>query len=412
MAKRVLVVSQHYWPETFRITDICETWAAQGIEVDVLCGLPNYPKGEFFGGYSWNGPFDETHNGVHIYRAKEVRRKGNTSWRIFWNYISFPFFARFRIRKLLKNNYDAIFSYETSPVFMAYPALWFAKKTKTPCTIYVLDLWPENLFASFSIQNKLLRRILTNVSLWHYKKADRLIAMSATMQNMLAHSTGKNKDDIAVIPQYSEDFYATRPIPSPTISSFFPNDTFNIMFAGNISPAQSLDTLVLAAKQANETLPNKVHYVIVGDGMYRTELEALCNQHGISHLFTFTGQYPATDIPAFQVAADALFVALNKSMLGVTIPAKVASYCAAGKPILASMDGEGAHVIDTSACGYSSPAEDAFALAENIQRIAQLSQAELAKMGENGFDYYEHHFQKSLLLGQLEDFIFDGKVPL
>ena len=412
MAKRLLVISQHYWPETFRITDICESFAEKGIEVDVLCGLPNYPLGEFFEGYSGNGPFEEKRNGVNIYRAKEIRRKGNTSLRILLNYISFPFFALFRMRSLLKNKYDAIFSYETSPVFMAYPALRFAKKTNTPCTVYVLDLWPENLFASFTIKSKFLRNILTKASIWHYKKADRLIAMSPTMQQQLLLSTEKNIKDITVIPQYCEDFYAERPAVRQDILTFFKSNAFNIMFAGNISPAQSLDTLVYAAKEVEKNLPGGVHYVIVGDGMYKQTLEALCTEHGVSQLFTFTGQFPSTDIPVFQSVTDALFGALNKTMQGITIPAKIASYCAAGKPMLISMNGEGALVVNNAQCGYSSPAEDAAALAENIQKMALLSKKELQQMGENGFDYYKAHFKKDILLNQLEAFIFEGGAAL
>ena len=412
MAKRILVVSQHYWPEQFRITDICESFVQKGIDVDVLCGLPNYPKGEFFEGYNKNGPFEETHNGVNIYRAKEIPRKGNTSLRIFLNYMGFPFFALFRMRTLLKNKYDAIFSYETSPVFQAYPALRFAKKTKTPCTIYVLDLWPENLYTSFTVKSNLLRKILKSSSHWHYKKADRLIAMSSSMQKMLAEATGKSPEKIAVIPQYCEDLYTQRPQVSDDILVHFKKDAFNILFAGNISPAQSLQTLVLAAKEAEKLLNDKVNYVIVGDGMSRSEIEDLCIQHGVSHLFTFTGQSPVTDIPAFQACANALFAGLSKDAMGITIPAKIASYCAAGKPLLVAIDGESAIAVSTAKCGYTSPAEDYMILAENIIKMVNLPTEELNVMGKNGFSYYEENFKKDTLLNELENFIFEGGATL
>ena len=152
--KRILVVSQHYWPENFRITDICAGFAADGCEVDVLCGLPNYPKGEWFEGYRYTGPRRESHAGVQIFRAGEIRRRGNTSLRIFLNYISFPVTALFNLPRLHGRKYDAVFCYETSPVLMMLPAVVYAKLHRVPLTTYVLDLWPENLYSVMPVRNR------------------------------------------------------------------------------------------------------------------------------------------------------------------------------------------------------------------------------------------------------------------
>ena len=409
MTKRILVVSQHYWPENFRITDICEAFVQRGIEVDVLCGLPNYPKGEFFDGYGWKGPFQEERGGVHIYRCREIPRQGNTKSRIFWNYVSFPFFARFQIGRFKKKRYDAIFSYETSPVMMAYPAIRLAQKTGVPCTVYVLDQWPENLYSVFPVKNRFLRKAVQIVSDWHYRKADRLIALSPQARTHLAKVTGKPPEKIAVIPQYCEDFYAQRPEVPEDIRALF-GCGLTVLFAGNISPAQSLETLVLAAKKAQAKMPDAIRYVIVGDGMSRSDLEHFCAQQHVAHLFTFTGQKKAEEIPAYQAAAGALFAGLNRSdMLGFTIPAKIASYCAAGRPILASMDGAGADVVRQAECGFASPAEDADKLADNLLALAVASPEERARMGDAGFAYYQAHFRRDAILDDLESFLFTSK---
>ena len=409
MTKRILVVSQHYWPENFRITDICEAFVQRGIEVDVLCGLPNYPKGEFFSGYSWKGPFREERRGVQIYRCREIPRRGNTRSRIFWNYVSFPFFARMQLGRFKKKRYDAIFSYETSPVMMAYPAIRLAQKTGVPCTVYVLDQWPENLYSVFPVKSRLLRKMAQAVSDWHYRKADRLIALSSQAQEHLMRLTGKSREKVAVIPQYCEDFYAQRPQVPPEIRTLF-SGAFTVLFAGNISPAQSLETLVLAAKQAEETAPGAVRCVIVGDGMSRGSLERFCQEQRVAHLFTFTGQKKAEEIPLYQAAAGALFAGLNRSdMLGFTIPAKIASYCAAGRPILASMDGAGADVVRKAGCGFASPAENVDELAKNLLTLAAASPEERARMGEAGFAYYRAHFRRDAILDELESFLFTSK---
>ena len=201
MAKRILVVTQHFWPENFRINDMVQGFTQDGYEVDVLCGLPNYPKGEWFDGYSQNGPWEETYGKAQIFRAKELPRKGNTSLNIFLNYVSWPLYAAGALDRL-PGGYDAVFCFNTSPVLMCWPAILYARKHHIPFTNYVLDLWPENLYSVLPIRNKLLRGIAQGVSDWLYKKADRLIAMSQPLQQRLCARTGKSADKVAVIPQY------------------------------------------------------------------------------------------------------------------------------------------------------------------------------------------------------------------
>ena len=209
--KKILVVTQHFWPENFRINDIVEGFLQDGIAVDVLCGLPNYPKGEWFPGYSAAGPFEEEWHGARLYRCKEVPRRGNTSVNIFLNYVSWPWYAAHALHRL-PGGYDAVFCFNTSPVLMCWPAIRYAKKHHIPFTNYVLDIWPENLYSVLNVKNKALRAIAQGVSDALYKKADRLIAMSEPLQQRLCQRTGMSPQKIAVIPQYCEDFYA---VPQP-----------------------------------------------------------------------------------------------------------------------------------------------------------------------------------------------------
>ena len=209
--KKILVVTQHFWPENFRINDIVEGFLQDGIAVDVLCGLPNYPKGEWFPGYSAAGPFEEEWHGARLYRCKEVPRRGNTSVNIFLNYVSWPWYAAHALHRL-PGGYDAVFCFNTSPVLMCWPAIRYAKKHHISFTNYVLDIWPENLYSVLNVKNKALRAIAQGVSDALYKKADRLIAMSEPLQQRLCQRTGMPPQKIAVIPQYCEDFYA---VPQP-----------------------------------------------------------------------------------------------------------------------------------------------------------------------------------------------------
>ena len=405
--KKILVVTQHFWPENFRINDIVEGFLQDGIAVDVLCGLPNYPKGEWFPGYSAAGPFEEEWHGARLYRCKEVPRRGNTSVNIFLNYVSWPWYAVHALHRL-PGGYDAVFCFNTSPVLMCWPAIRYAKKHHIPFTNYVLDIWPENLYSVLNVKNKALRAIAQGVSDALYKKADRLIAMSEPLQQRLCQRTGMPPQKVAVIPQYCEDFYAV-PQPDAALQAQF-GGRFNLVFTGTFTPAQSLETVITAVQDARSRGADMLHLLLVGDGMSRAALEAKVKDLHAEDAVTFYGSVPATDIPKFTALADALIVCLSDSPdLGLTVPAKVASYMAAGKPVLASMDGAGNAAV-AAAGGLSSPACDAAALADNLLALTRMDAAQHAAMGQSAKEYYLAHYRRSELLRKLEHFILEGRV--
>ena len=405
--KKILVVTQHFWPENFRIKDIVEGFLQDGIAVDVLCGLPNYPKGEWFPGYSAAGPFEEEWHGARLYRCKEVPRRSNTSVNIFLNYVSWPWYAAHALHRL-PGGYDAVFCFNTSPVLMCWPAIRYAKKHHIPFTNYVLDIWPENLYSVLNVKNKALRAIAQGVRDALYKKAARLIAMSETLQQRLCQRTGMPPQKIAVIPQYCEDFYAV-PQPDAALQAQF-GGRFNLVFTGTFTPAQSLETVITAVQDARSRGADMLHLLLVGDGMSRAALEAKVKELHAEDAVTFYGSVPATDIPKFTALADALIVCLSDSPdLGLTVPAKVASYMAAGKPVLASMDGAGNAAV-AAAGGLSSPACDAAALADNLLALTRMDAAQRAAMGQSAKEYYLAHYRRSELLRKLEHFILEGRV--
>lgn len=405
--KKILVVTQHFWPENFRINDIVEGFLQDGIAVDVLCGLPNYPKGEWFPGYSAAGPFEEEWHGARLYRCKEVPRRGNTSANIFLNYVSWPWYAAHALHRL-PGGYDAVFCFNTSPVLMCWPAIRYAKKHHIPFTNYVLDIWPENLYSVLNVKNKALRTIAQGVSDALYKKADRLIAMSEPLQQRLCQRTGMSPQKIAVIPQYCEDFYAVSR-PDAALQAQF-GGRFNLVFTGTFTPAQSLETVITAVQDARSRGADMLHLLLVGDGMSRAALEAKVKELHAEDAVTFYGSVPATDIPKFTALADALIVCLSDSPdLGLTVPAKVASYMAAGKPVLASMDGAGNAAV-AAAGGLSSPACDAAVLADNLLALTRMDAAQRAAMGQSAKEYYLAHYRRSELLRKLEHFILEGRV--
>jgi colanic acid biosynthesis glycosyl transferase WcaI len=415
--KKLLIVSQHYWPESFRINDLVQGLVEKGIDIDVLCGLPNYPEGEWFDGYSKIGPFREDHDGAHVYRCKEIPRTGNTSARIFLNYVSWPWHAVRGLHRL-PGGYDAVFCFNTSPVLMAWPAIKAARRFNVPLINNVLDLWPENLYSVLEVKNTLLRKIAKSVSDWHYCRSDRIITMSAGLQNRLIDRIGftnhkgcqESKKSYTVIPQYCEDFYDRDSEASKaeceSIDSW--GADLHVMFAGNISPAQSLETTLQALKKIKDGASSyRIKLTLIGDGMSKTKLESMVKELALEDCVEFYGRVEPKQIPALVRTADALLVSLSDSPdLGLTVPAKLASCMAAGKPLVVSLTGEGATVALESGGALVSPACNIDALAENILELCNMDAENRMAMGDKSYIYYKENFSREFNINRIADFIF------
>ena len=401
---KLLVVCQHYWPENFRINDIVEGFTERGHEVDVLCGQPNYPTGEFFDGYDSHSIKEEMHGKVHIYRTFEIKRGSNSNLRIFLNYMAFPIASAFKAGKLARNHYDKVYIYQLSPVMMSYAGIRIAQKKKIGCAMYILDIWPQNLYSVIPIKNKLVCKFLYAWSMWYYKKPDQLITVSEKMRQYFLTTLGKKEADITFIPQCPEKLYEKN-VYDPELDERLPKG-FRIVFTGNISPAQDLEMITEAAGQCVKNGLTDLQFIIVGDGMSRTHWEELIAQNGLQEYFTFEGFHPIEDIPKYTTLADALLGTLSKDGLqDFSIPAKVMSYLAGGRPLLLAMEGEPEEIIRKADCGFCSKPGDAKALADNIKALHAMSVAERETLGDNARAYQLAHFERNRSIDQMLEVI-------
>ena len=404
MAKRILVVSQHYWPESFRVNDIVEGFIENGYDVEVLCGIPNYPAGQFFDGYGVFKNRRQVENGIKIRRCFEIKRGNNSNLRIFLNYISFPISSVFSLPYLMRQKYDKIFLFNTSPVMMAYAGILLGRWKKIESTMYVLDLWPENLYSVLNIKSRFLRGFAQRVSNWHYRKTDKLIANSRKLQSLLIERIGKDEDMVTYIPQFCEKVFENIVIDEDLVSQY--SGSFNMVFTGNISPAQSFETVINAAGLLKDKGYADIKWIVVGDGMSKKWLEDEVSKAELDDCFVFTGRVPMNDIPKYTHIADVLFACLAKSeMLDATLPAKVFSYYAAGRPIVLTMDGEIQQIVAESEAGFVVDSGDSGGLADAVVSLYEMSAEERVAMGEAAKSYYFEHFERDLNMEKLMEFI-------
>jgi glycosyltransferase involved in cell wall biosynthesis len=396
----ILVISQHYYPEQFRITDICESLVTEGHKVTVLTGLPNYPHGKVYSGYRSKEKRQEIINGVKVVRTPIIPR-GNNILGLTLNYLSFAFNASLKVL-FLKKNYDVVYVYQTSPVTMAIPALFYKKLTGKKVIHYCLDLWPESI-AAVGIKNKsIIYKILLMISRKIYNSADQIHITSELFANYFKNIIKlKDLKKIEYRPQYAEDLYEI----NQEISRVENRKPINLLFAGNIGRMQSVETIILAAAELKNIDHIKWH--IVGDGSDRMNCEKLVVELGLEEKVIFYGQKPVEEMPSFFDMASALLVTLkDNEFISYTMPGKVQSYMAAGKPVLGAINGETKRVIEESKCGLCCKAEDYKEFAKKVRRFA-LNTEMHNFYKENARIYYETYFAKNIFIKKLNDTLME-----
>ncbi len=393
---RVLIVSQYFWPESFRINDIARTLQEKGVEVEVLTGKPNYPHGKVFSGYRAWGCQREDYQGININRIPLVVR-GRGGLRLMLNYLSFIMsgllFAPWLLRQ---KRFDVIFVYAPSPILQAIPAIFLGWLKGCPVVLWVQDLWPESLSATGHVKNRKVLKLVEWVVRFIYRHVDLLLVQShafETSVRALASDT-----PIIYYPNSVDDTFAQPAIGGlPAVVGL--DQGFSVMFAGNIGTAQAVEVIVDAA--ALLKAHSDIHFVVLGEGSRWEWMKQEVQRRGLSNLH-LPGRFPVETMPGFMQNASALLVTLaDREIFKATIPSKVQAYLAAGRPILACLNGEGADLVVEAGAGLAVPAEDAQALAEAVLRLSRMPKQELDAMGERGRLYCAQHFSHNKLVDQL-----------
>lgn len=387
---KILVICQHYWPENFRVTEICEDLVKRGHEVTALVGLPNYPSGVIPEEYRHFRNRKQVRGGVQIRRCFEIGRRP-TKIGLAINYVSYMLSASLKAL-FRKHDYDVIYAFSTSPVLMSLPAALLRCFFPQKFVIYVLDIWPACLSAMNVSENSPLYRFMRSVSRWIYAKADLLLYSSKRFQSYLSEVHGLNVSDEQYLPQFADDIFEMELPPKE------PGEIKQLVFAGNIGKVQAVEVLIQAAALLRS---EPVHWHFVGDGSNEEACRALARREGLEENITFYGRRPLSDMPDFYAMADAMLVSMRSDpRVNDTLPGKVQSYMAAGKPILGSIAGEAAYVIEQAGCGYCAQPDDPAAFAAQVKRF--LSATNAAEMGERGKAYYNRFFTKQRHMDKLE----------
>jgi glycosyltransferase involved in cell wall biosynthesis len=389
---KILLVSQYYYPERFKVTELAEELFRRGYEVNVLTGLPNYPEGKVLSEYRYGKNRKQLINGVNVIRVPLIGRKSGKFF-LSLNYLSFALTSSIKAMFLPKD-YDLVLVYQLSPILMALPAIIVKRMRHIPMVMYTFDLWPDSITTLGIKQDSLFFRIVSKISRWIYRQADVQWVSSVSFNEYLNRFTGLGKE-IIHLPQYAEDQFQLTPKEA--------QQEFICVFAGNMGKAQSIDTILYAAKLLEEE--SDIHFELVGSGSDADRLKELAKSMNLKNVH-FAGSQPLEKMPDFYQTADVFLITLfDDPVVSLTLPGKVQTYLASGRPVVGAVNGETAHVITESKGGRCVDSGDSQGMAENILYYYQ-HRDQVRIDGENARNYYNLRFHKEqfydTILAQIE----------
>ncbi len=396
---RILVVSQYFWPENFRVNDLVKEWMQRGHELTVLTGIPNYPAGKVFDAYRAQPSAFIEYEGAEIVRVPMLPR-GTGGLRLMLNYLSFVLGACIFGPWLLRNKpADVIFVFEPSPVTVGLPAVLLGKMKNAPVVFWALDLWPDTLAAIGVIRSQRVLGWVGDMVRFIYNRCTLVLGQSrGFLGNIAKYCNDKAK--IRYFPSWAEEVFTDISVqPAPEVPEWAYG--FTVVFAGNIGEAQDMPAVLDAAQHLKDNA--SIRWIIVGDGRKSDWLQAEVARRGLDKQVLLPGRFPVERMPSFYAHADALLVSLKRDpVFSMTIPGKLQSYLMAGVPLLGMLDGEGAAVIRDAQAGLTCEAGDGAGLAQAVLALAAMPTAERKQMGLNGREYAQQEFGRAQLMGRLE----------
>lgn len=396
---KLLVITHYFWPENFRINDLVAEMVRRGHDVTVLTGYPNYPEGTVFQEFKDNPGKYAQYAGADIVRVPIVPR-GRGAMRLVMNYASFVVSATMLgLFKLRARKFDSIFVHEPSPITVGLPAIAIKWAKKAPLTFWVLDLWPETLRAVGMVKSRRVLRLIGHMVSFIYRRCDVILAQSQSFIGNIRQycRTGQR---VEFFPSWAEDMFGQgEAAPAQELAPHA--SCFKIVFAGNIGEAQDFPAILDAAERIQAR--QDIQWLLVGDGRMAAWVAEEIVRRNLQRTVTMLGRFPLERMPSFYAGANALLVTLKKNeVFAMTIPGKVQSYLAAGRPLLGMLDGEGAAVIEGAAAGLTCAAGDSERLAELAQQLADVSPAQRLAMGAAGQACYRAQFERNSLMNRIE----------
>jgi len=400
--KRVLIFTNHFYPESFKVNDVAFDLAKNNFEVTVLTAIPDYPQGKFYKGYGFFKRRKEIINGVKVIRIPLIPRGKDNLFLLSLNYSSYALFLiiwSFFIS--LFNRFDLILVHHTSPIFLGIPAVLVKRMQKIKMFFWNLDLWPESVSETTGFNNVLIMKMLNKIVRFIYRHSDKILISSKAFRQSIIEK-GADEKKIIYFPNWAEDIFLKNDFAQIDLTKYkIDENSLKIMFAGNIGAAQDMESIMKAIEITSKN-NSLISWIFIGEGRKTDWMKERVRELHLENCVFFLGQFPMDQMPSFFNLADVMLVTLkDKKIFSYTAPAKIQAYMASSKPILAMINGEGANIINEAKCGIVCNAGDYESLAMNVLKFAETNEQGRIEMGRNGYNYYNRFFSKQKAIDSL-----------
>lgn len=346
MSKKILIVTEYFYPEEFKINEVALDWKNKGYEVDVLTQNPTYPFGEIYTEYQNKWYSKEIWNGINIYRVKAVTGYKSSLFKKLLKYFSFMTIGSIVSLKIGKK-YEYVFGFDIAALTCMVPAVVLNQFYKKKVTIWVQDVWPDSVYAYGFKKSKLLEFFLNRFVKYVYRYTSNFAISAKGFEQKILPYLDTPKD-ILYAPNWAD--YLDKNLEK---FSFSDDEKIHFTFAGNIGKVQNLDNVIDAFGKIDNKFLIKAQLNIIGDGSYLEKLKIKVESNKYKNI-VFWGRKPREEIYKYLEASNFLIVSLvNKEIFSLTVPAKTQTYIATGKPIIAIINGEAANIIRENELGLA-----------------------------------------------------------
>lgn len=388
---RVLQLTQYFQPEPgLKGLPLARGLVDLGHEVQVLTGFPNYPGGKLYDGYRLRVLQREVMDDVAVTRLPLFPSHDRSALRRSATYLSF-FASAASVGALAASPADVIYAYHP-PITTGAAAAVLGKRLNAPFVYDVQDLWPDSLTSTRMVdRDSLLLRSVSRVCQFVYGRAGRIIALSPGMKRALVEQ-GVPEDKVRVIYNWchSEETMTPGSPDEQLKQALGMAGKFNVVFAGNIGPAQGLESVVSAAEMLRELVPD-VQIVLVGGGLDVENLQGLVARKQLPNVL-FLERRPVGEVRDILRLADVLLVHLrNDPTFAAAIPSKTQAYLAMAKPVLMAARGDAADLVRAAKAGVVCEPESPQELVDGIVQLYRAPPEALHRYGQNGRTYYVDH---------------------
>jgi len=365
--KKILIVTECFYPEEFKINDVALLWKDKGYDVDVLTLVPTYPLGKVYPGYKNKIYSKDEWQGVNVYRVHATSGYKDSTFKKILKYVNFMILGSI-VSLFIGKKYDYVFGFNMSALTGMLPAVLMGKLYKKPVTFWALDIWPDSVYAYGFKKTKALSYFLDKFVKFMYCNVDNIALSSKGFESRLRPYT---RSDLTFnyLPQWADDLDMSK-----ELADLGANDKIQFTFAGNVGKMQNLENIINAFCLLSSEYQEKSRLNIIGDGSNLDNLKLLANNNPN---IIFHGKKPRSDMASYYKASDFLIISLiDEPIFSVTVPAKTQTYIAAKKPILAIINGDTASIIQDNNLGLCADPSNIDTIATLLQRCIDMGQTE------------------------------------